>query len=222
MSALYIQKEGRQWGPFTEEELGGQMATGAFSKEDLYWTEGMEQWLPLSGIVEVEPETDANVAVATAEESPPEEVEEEELADDDGVYFNESGILITLDEITWKAGTLEPVLVAKTSATIEKVRRTKPLIAAVAAGVAGICLALLELPKTTAAHWAIWVGVLVLLFFAMLRMLYSGLRPARSMVVLDMVDGTEYIIPAGPEIAQRVNDCIERAANDSRQRVARI
>ncbi len=33
------------------------------------------------------------------------------------------------------------------------------------------------------------------------------------MVVLDMVDGSEYIIPAGPTIAQQVNDCIERAAH---------
>ncbi len=46
MSALYIQKEGRQWGPFTTEELEGQVAAGSFSREDLYWTEGMEEWLP--------------------------------------------------------------------------------------------------------------------------------------------------------------------------------
>ena len=42
------------------------------------------------------------------------------------------------------------------------------------------------------------------------------------MVVLDMVDGSEYIIPAGPAIAQRVNDCIDRAAHAARQRVADV
>ncbi len=214
MSALYIQKEGRQWGPFTTEELEGQVAAGSFSREDLYWTEGMEEWLPLSAIMETVPE-EGSVAVATLEQETPGDVPEE-----DTVYFNEDGILVTIDEISWNGETLDPALVAKTSATIERVKRVRPLIVAIALGVAAVCVALLEIPKTTATHWAIWVGILVVLFFAIMRMLYSGLRSPRSMVVLDMVDGSEYIIPAGPTIAQRVNDCIDRAAHAARQRVA--
>lgn len=208
MSALYIQKEGRQWGPFTTEELEGQVASGAFSREDLFWTEGMDAWHPLSEIVETAPETEGTATTAEEESPPGEEV-----------YFNEEGILVTVDEISWGNGTLEPALVAKSSATIERVKRLRPLLVGIALGVVAVVVALIEVPKTTATHWAIWGGVLLLLLFGLARMLYSGLRTARSMVVLDMVDGSEYIIPAGPSIARKVNDAITRAANDARQRV---
>lgn len=204
MSALYIQKEGRQWGPFTTEELEGQMAAGAFSRDDLYWTEGMEGWLPLAGILEIETENTA-VAVATEEE----EVDE----DFDGVYFNDDGIYVTADEIVWpNHETVEPSLVAKSSATVEHVKRVRPLVGAVILGVLAVVVGLLEIPKTTTTHWVIWSVILLVLLFFGLRLLQTGLRKARSMVVIDMVDGTEFIIPAGPEIAQRVSEAVEKAA----------
>lgn len=210
MSALYIQKEGRQWGPFTTEELEGQMAAGAFSRDDLYWTEGMEGWLPLAEILEIETE---NTAVAVATE---EEVDE----DFNGVYFNTDGIYVTIDEISWpNHDTVEPSLVAKSSATVEHVKRIRPLVGAVILGVLAVVVGLLEIPKTTTTHWVIWGAILLVLLFFGLRMLQTGLRKARSMVVIDMVDGTEFIIPAGPEIAQPVSDAIQRAAADSKRRV---
>lgn len=214
MSALYIQKEGRQLGPFTTEELEGQVASGAFTQEDLYWTDGMEDWHPLSEIVETSAE-EAHVAVAP--EVPPEtEMSEPE----EKVYFNEEGIFVSISEISWKDTTLEPPLVAKCSATIEKVRRVGPLLGAVIFGVASVVIALLEIPKTTTTHWVLWSGVLAVLLLATVRMLYAGLRAARSMVVIDMVDGSEYIIPTGPGIARRVSECITEASEEARQQVA--
>ena len=211
MSALYIQKEGRQWGPFTTEELEGQMAAGAFSRDDLYWTEGMEEWSPLAAITEIETEP-AVVAGAIPEE----EVDE----DFDGVYFNEDGIYVSIDEISWpNHETVEPSLVAKSSATVEHVKRVRPLSGAVILGVLAVVVGLLEIPKTTTTHWVIWSAILLVLLFFGLRMLQTGLRRARSMVVIDMVDGTEYIIPAGPEIAQKVSDAVKKAAAHSKRRV---
>ena len=197
MSALYIQKEGRQWGPFTADELQKQMEVGAFSEEDLYWTEGMEEWQPLATILA------PNVG---------DEAEE--------VFFDQAGVRVTLDTLAWEKGELEPVLVAKSSATIEKVRRARPLTGGIVLGVLAVCVALAELPRTTATHWAIWAGVLLVMLFFTLRWLHAGLRRARSMVVIDMVDGSEYIIPTAPEVAQPLSDAIAQAAQASRQRVA--
>ncbi len=209
MSALYIQKEGKQWGPFTTEELEGQMAAGAFSRDDLYWTEGMEEWSPLGEIMERVEET--SVVVAT----------DEDLDEDfDGVYFNQDGIYVTLDEISWPGHeTVEPSLVAKSSATVEKVNRFRPLAGAVMLGVLAVVVGLLEIPKTTTTHWVVWGGILLVLLFFFLRMLQTGLRKARSMVVIDMVDGTEYIIPVEPEIAEKVSDAVQGAAAGSKRRV---
>lgn len=213
MSALYIQKEGRQLGPFTEEELEGQVASGAVTRDDLYWTDGMEEWHPLSEIVETTPED----GVAAASEAPP---AEEATEPEEKVYFNEEGIFVTTSEISWNDTTLEPPLVEKSSATIEKVRRVRPLVAAIILGVSAVVIALLEIPKTTTTHWLLWGGVLVVLLFVTVRMLYAGLRAARSMVVLDMVDGSEYIIPAGPGIARQVNESIIAASEEARRQVA--
>ncbi len=54
MSTLYVLKEGEKRGPFTTEELEGKVAAGEFCPEDKFWTEGMEEWRPLSDIIQIE------------------------------------------------------------------------------------------------------------------------------------------------------------------------
>jgi|GEM_PF-242501 len=45
---ITIHKDGQQLGPFTESRVGEMLKSGQLALEDLAWTEGMDQWEPLS------------------------------------------------------------------------------------------------------------------------------------------------------------------------------
>ncbi len=199
MSTIYVQKDGQQWGPFTTEELEGQVAAGAFSPDDLFWTEGMDEWQPLSSIVQT---------VTTVD------------PDEETVYFDESGVLVTAEAVSWKDESIPTGTIMKVEAQIEPVRRMRPVIGSIILGVLVVCLALIELPRTTASHWALWIGALIVLIFVFLRILYRALRPARSMVVIDLPEGDERVIPAKPEVAKRLADGIEEALAEVRARLS--
>ena len=59
MSAIYVQKGDKRSGPFTESELERLVETGEYSGEDTFWVEGMEEWLPLSSVIEMVPMEEA-------------------------------------------------------------------------------------------------------------------------------------------------------------------
>jgi Domain of unknown function (DUF4190)/GYF domain 2 len=44
---IYIHKNNQQLGPFTEEEIKAQLASGAISLEDPVWWQGQADWIPL-------------------------------------------------------------------------------------------------------------------------------------------------------------------------------
>ncbi len=199
MSTIYVQKDGQQRGPFTTEELEGQVAEGAFSPDDLVWSEGMESWQPLGTILRT-----------VTDEDPGEET----------VYFDELGILVTADAVSWKDESIPTGTIMKVEAQIEPVRRTRPVLGSILLGVLVVCLAFVELPRTTMAHWGLWIGALIALIFLFLRVLYRALRPARSMVVIDLPEGDERVIPAKPEVAKRLSDSIEEARAEVRARIA--
>lgn len=203
MSTIYVQKDGQQCGPFTTEELEGQVAAGAFSPEDLVWTEGMAEWQPLGTILQT-----------VADDDP-----DGNESGDETVYFNESGVLVTAEAVSWKDESIPTGTIMKVEAQIEPVRRARPVVGSILLGVLVVCLALIELPRTTAAHWALWVGALVVLIFVFLRILYRALRPARSMVVIDLPEGDERVIPAKPDVAKRLADSIEEALAEVRARL---
>jgi len=48
MSKIFIGRGGDQLGEFTEEEVKAKLSSGEFLSTDLWWREGMEEWLPLS------------------------------------------------------------------------------------------------------------------------------------------------------------------------------
>ncbi len=45
---IKIHKNGQQLGPFSESQIGEMLKSGMLAVEDLAWTEGMDQWKPLS------------------------------------------------------------------------------------------------------------------------------------------------------------------------------
>jgi hypothetical protein len=53
MKLYYITSSGQQSGPFPEEELKNQLSSGRFNRNDLYWTEGMDQWQPIHEAIEL-------------------------------------------------------------------------------------------------------------------------------------------------------------------------
>ncbi|RYD75070.1 MAG: DUF4190 domain-containing protein [Verrucomicrobiaceae bacterium] len=48
---VLVQHEGRQWGPFSEEEVRRALAEGRFRPGDLAWCEGLPAWAPLSSVI---------------------------------------------------------------------------------------------------------------------------------------------------------------------------
>jgi hypothetical protein len=45
-----ISRAGEQFGPYSEEDLRGYVGSGQVLPDDLAWTEGMADWLPVSQI----------------------------------------------------------------------------------------------------------------------------------------------------------------------------
>ncbi len=45
---IYVHRNNQQLGPFTEEELKAQIASGAISLQDPVWWQGQANWLPLN------------------------------------------------------------------------------------------------------------------------------------------------------------------------------
>src|SRR5437773_7315567 len=52
LQGIYIVKNGKATGPFTDEQLEQMRRSGSVSGDDLAWREGMPEWRPLSTIVD--------------------------------------------------------------------------------------------------------------------------------------------------------------------------
>jgi hypothetical protein len=177
MSTLYVLKEGQKTGPFTTEELEGKVVAGELSHEDLFWMEGMEEWQPLATVLQI---------VHDAPE--PEKVAVEVLYDADGAVVTPHAVHLSCGEEIPLVG------ITKVVVQSEKVKRFKPVAGCIILGVIIICLVLVEIPRTTATHWILWGGVLLLLIFWWIRMLIVALRVPSILVVIGLNDGDERIV----------------------------
>lgn len=195
MSTIYVLKEGRETGPFTTEELEGKVEAGELSREDMFWTEGMEEWQPLSTVLE---------AVPDSGETP------EEIAD---VLYDAAGAaVVTPHAVHLSCGEEIPLAgISKVAVQSEQVKRFKPVAGCIVLGVVIVCLALLEIPRTTATHWVLWAGVLLALLLWWVRMLLLALRTPATMVVIDLHDGDERIVRARAKVAQELCGAIDLA-----------
>jgi hypothetical protein len=51
--AFYVNVQGEQKGPYTLRHLDHLLNSGLIPEETLYWTDGMEQWLPVTDLVQL-------------------------------------------------------------------------------------------------------------------------------------------------------------------------
>lgn len=49
--AIFVNKDGQQYGPYELNDLSGYVSQGSFATTDLCWQEGWEEWKPLSTLV---------------------------------------------------------------------------------------------------------------------------------------------------------------------------
>ena len=208
MSTIYVQKEGQKLGPFTTEELEGKVGEGVFCPEDLFWTEGMEEWHPLGEVLTDDQPAD--------EESPSDDQQETE--DPPHFEIDENNILFDLPEARLTAQWLHlggediPVTaVAKATVQTENIQRTKPIIGCVVVGVAIVCGALIEVQRTTLTHWLIWGAILAGLVIWWLRLLSAAIRPASTMLIVDLRNGDERLLPMEPAEARELAAAIDQA-----------
>jgi hypothetical protein len=52
--SIYIWKDNKQEGPFAENEIREQLKSGMLDQNDLAWTEGYDQWKPLSQLLNLD------------------------------------------------------------------------------------------------------------------------------------------------------------------------
>jgi Domain of unknown function (DUF4328)/GYF domain 2 len=63
---ITIARGGEQYGPYTLDEVQGYLTSGHLAYSDLYWTDGMSEWRPLSEYFQVEAPVAAPIAAAVS------------------------------------------------------------------------------------------------------------------------------------------------------------
>jgi hypothetical protein len=201
MSTIYVQKEGQKLGPFTTQELEGKVGEGLFSPEDLYWTEGMEQWQPLGEVLVGEESQE----IQEQQESPVLEVEEV------NILFDGAEARLTSHILHLGGEDLPVEAITKATVQTEKIRRTKPIVGSVILGVVIVCVALIEVPRSTLAHWVIWGAILLGLLIWWLRLFSSAIQTATTMLIIDLRNGDERLLPMEPVRAHELATAIDQA-----------
>lgn len=194
MSTIYVLKEGQKAGPFTTEELEGHVEAGIFSREDLFWTEGMDEWQPLATVLETPP-------ASPDETGEPEDI----LYETEGAVLTASALHLAGAEAVPLAG------ITKVGVQTEKVKRAKPVAGCIVLGVVIVVLALLELPRSTTTHWVLWGGLLLVLILWWFRFLLRALQIPATLVVIDLQDGDERLIRSKPRAAEELCQAITGA-----------
>jgi hypothetical protein len=207
MSTIYVQKEGQKLGPFTTEELEGKVGEGVFSPEDLFWTEGMEEWQP--------------IGEALSEETPTDEESQESAifeVDDNNILFDSPAARLTAQMLHLPGEDLPITSVAKATVQTETIRRTKPIVGTVIIGVIIVCVAFVEVHRSTLTHWLIWGGILLGLLIWWLRLFAAAIRPAVTMLIVDLRNGDERLLPMEPAEARELATAIDQAVIEALDR----
>lgn len=208
MSTIYVQKEGQKLGPFTTEELEGKVGEGIFSPDDLFWTEGMEEWHPLGEVLTEEQTTDAEglaEELEKTEEAPVFEI------DENNILFDSPEARLTAQTLHLGGEDIPVTSLAKATVQTEKIQRTKPIIGSVILGVAIVCGALIEVQRSTLTHWLIWGAILLGLIIWWLRLFSAAVRPASTMLIIDLRNGDERLLPMEPAEARDFATAIDQA-----------
>ncbi len=126
-----------------------------------------------------------------------------------------AGSVVTTHAVHLPCGEEIPLAgISKAAVQHEEVRRFKPVSGCIILMVAIICLALLEIPRTTATHWATWGAVLIVLSLWWLRLLLVALRVPASLVIIALVDGNERIVHTKAAAAEELCGAINGALSE--------
>jgi len=207
MSTIYVQKEGQKLGPFTTEELEGKVGEGVFCPEDLFWTEGMEEWHPLGEVLADDPPEDHSSSAEKQQTQDPPLFE----IDENNILFDSREARLTAQMLHLGGEDIPISSVAKATVQTETIQRTKPIIGCVVLGVAIVCGALVEVQRTTLTHWLIWGAILAGLVIWWLKILSSAIRPAVTMLIVDLRNGDERLLPMEPAVARDLATAIDQA-----------
>jgi hypothetical protein len=192
MSAIYVQREGEKWGPFTTEEFEGKVAEGFFSQDDLVWREGMDNWQPVSTLI--------------AEETAP--VLE---ISDSGYLYESPEAQLTPQVLVLSGGEIPVEGILRAAAQTEKIRRFRPIVGSIVLGVAILCAAFVEVHRPHLTAWAIWAAALVGLIVWWLRLFLQAIRPAATLLVVDLRNGDERILRMEADEACALAAAIDQA-----------
>lgn len=100
---------------------------------------------------------------------------------------------------------------AKASVQTENIHRTKPIVGSVVLGVVIICVAFIEVHRPHLTAWLIWGAILVGLFLWWLRVFSAAIRPAATMLIVDLRNGDERLLRMEPLEARELAVAIDQA-----------
>ena len=198
MDAYHVMAGEERLGPFSLEEIAGMIESGELSLEQHAWAEGMEDWMPISAILE-----QAGAAVHAVVEDEDGEIVEKALLEGPG--FAITALHLVLGEEVW-----EWAAINKAEVEVEHTKRGKAIAGTIFFGVIGVILLALPLFHNLGekALWIIW-GVIalgcVVMFF---RNASTAFRPTPTFLAVHLADGDDRIVPLSHRQARHACDAI--------------
>ncbi len=195
MSAIYVLAGEERVGPLTTEVLREGVERGVYSDEQLAWSEGMEDWAPLS--------------VFLAEETP------DDIPEGMHVILEGPGYLLTESLLQVGVDIFPIVALLRAEVEVEHTKRGKFIISSIITGVLTILTLAMPLRPETANHWILWSISLAVLLFFFIRSLLGAFKETPAFVAVHLRNGDDRILPMSPRQAKAaavaINDAIRAA-----------
>lgn len=107
-NGIHLSRDGHTYGPYTENQIRGMIASGHASPDDDAWEEGMADWKPLRSLI----------AISTPPSARP----------TDEVILQEPGVLVSRSKIQIGSSIFAPDRIGGVSITVESRRKVFPVI----------------------------------------------------------------------------------------------
>lgn len=200
MSAIYVMAGDERVGPLTTEEIREAVEEGRLSLENLAWQEGMEDWLPLSEVLEI-----------------PEDCDSEEEDFESMILLEGPGYILSPGCL--QVGTeLFPIAnLVKAEVEIEHTKRGKAVGASIVFGVLLAVALAMPLRPETSQHWILWGISVVVIVGLLIRSLLAAFKPTPAFVAVHLLGGDDRILPMSPSEARAAANAVNNAIAASRE-----
>ncbi len=192
MADIFVLSGEKRIGPLAWEVARQGMIEGIYSAEQMAWTEGMEEWLPLAEVLGVETEIETG----------------EVIAEGGGFVLFEHALQVR--EERFPLGFL-----LGTEVETEHTKRGRAIFWSILFGVLTIVTLAMPLRPETRDHWVLWAVSLAVFLLVFVRSLLAAFKSTPAFVSIHLQNGDDRILPMShreaKEASRRINAAIESA-----------